>query len=497
MRRLLSTVLVRSVRTALTADPTDTGIAAALAVVSLWLRRGGLGPNTLWLDDAWVVAGVRAETWSELSATFATTPGFTILEVVLFALFDRASLAAQAIPFVAGIALAPVAYALVRWMAIGRPSALVGGVIAAVSPVHIIYATRAKQYTLDALVGLIVIVLVIRALDGAPRYARTASIVAVIGMLLSATSAVLTGPVIGTAAIVGWVRDEDRRAWVTAGAATFVTMTAWWLVYLRGSVPQTMYQFWNNAYIDRTELLPDIGHRLSLVVESLLGGGGLAIVAVVIAFVVAVARVPGKGAVLIAPVFIAVVLSTLDRLPLGADRTDVFLLGLVVVLIPLALAEIPTPAASIVAVGSALVIGLAGWIAWDGVAYPNHDVRGFVEAVEAERSDSALVILYPATRVAYPVYSSLDVRIERSDVELNGFETIIEDERVFVLQSRRNNPDRYRQALDQIVGDADDVWLVASHFRDDLDAIVQWADDNGFSMEQRTAPSSRLFHWTR
>ena len=56
--------------------PVDTAVVGVSMLLGFWLRKGGLAPGSLWLDDAWVVTGIRADTFSELAATFATTPGF-------------------------------------------------------------------------------------------------------------------------------------------------------------------------------------------------------------------------------------------------------------------------------------------------------------------------------------------------------------------------------------------------------------------------------------
>ena len=140
---------------------------------------------------------------------------------------------------------------------------------------------------------------------------------------------------------------------------------------------------------------------------------------------------------------------------------------------------------------------VAGVSTWDPPRYPNHDVRAFVEEAEALRSEDALIIVYPSTRVAYPIYSAAPVTITRSDSEVNGSVTTIDDPTIVVLTSHRDDPPAYRPELDASIGRSLDVWFVASHFRDDIDEIIAWAVDAGFAAEEWSAPTARLFHWTR
>ena len=98
----------------------DIVLCLALSLIAIVLRAGPLGPWSLWRDDAWQALAARAGTWAQAARIGQTAPGFSVLLSFWLMLTGFSSLAAQALPFVAGVAGAPFAYLLAKRCGRGR-----------------------------------------------------------------------------------------------------------------------------------------------------------------------------------------------------------------------------------------------------------------------------------------------------------------------------------------------------------------------------------------
>ena len=141
----------------------------ALLGTSVVLRVGGLGPTSLWRDDAWQALVARTDSWSDIVRIGQTPPGFSLLLWLWLTLTGLSSLAAQALPFVAGVAAAPFVYLLAARAGFGTAGAVSAGVGLAASPLHVVYSTRVKPFTLDSDISMLLTLLGIRVLDEPAR----------------------------------------------------------------------------------------------------------------------------------------------------------------------------------------------------------------------------------------------------------------------------------------------------------------------------------------
>ena len=136
--------------------PTAMGVAVLLLAVGIVLRQRALAPRSLWLDDAWP-ALVDKVPWRQVGVVGLTSPGFSVVLKVWLQVVGFSSLRAQVPAFVCGV-IGPVAlYFLARRMRLSGTAAFVAAAIMLVSPAHIVYSTRVKQYTLDSLLAMLVI----------------------------------------------------------------------------------------------------------------------------------------------------------------------------------------------------------------------------------------------------------------------------------------------------------------------------------------------------
>ncbi|HWC12450.1 MAG TPA: hypothetical protein VG455_14665, partial [Acidimicrobiales bacterium] len=128
---------------------------ALLAAVALALRAPSLTTLGLYRDDAWPALAARTDLGRALRLGI-TVPGFE-LAVRLWMGVSRSTLWAQAPVLAASVASIVATYVLVRRVGCGRTPALLAGGVLALSPIHVLYATRLKQYSFDALGGVAVI----------------------------------------------------------------------------------------------------------------------------------------------------------------------------------------------------------------------------------------------------------------------------------------------------------------------------------------------------
>ena len=163
----------------------------------------------------------RASSAADFVDTAFTAPLFNHLTGLILRLAGGHTLAGQAVPFAAGSALAGLAY----W-------GLAATLAAVFSPAGIVYATRVKPYTGEALFVGALVFLAVRMVHRNASPARYAAVAAV-GLLWSATIGVTAVAVLGAAFAARSIdsRHLDRQTgpWL-AGAA--VAVLAYW-----GSVP--------------------------------------------------------------------------------------------------------------------------------------------------------------------------------------------------------------------------------------------------------------------
>jgi hypothetical protein len=189
---------------------------------------------------------------------------------------------------------------------------------------------------------------------------------------------------------------------------------------------------------------------------------------------------------------IAVVLASLQLAPLGGGRTDLYLYPSLTVLlaagvdagIGLARRWGLVAATS----GSLVALALAGWLvagAERAPDYPREDVRPLVDRMEAAAGEDEAILVYPATVWAYALYTSADIHLADDPVSSWGFSPQIEDPRVAVLPRGRDEPGAYLPTVAELRdGEWDVVWLLASHWREDLDALRGQLAEAGFDGEE-------------
>ena len=238
-----------------TGPPTPAELLALVAVVviAVWARRPGyLLSHSFWLDEAWVADSLRAPLGQLPELTASTPIGWS----ALLRLVPRIGSPERyrLLPLAFGIASAGPAWLAGRWLAPGWRGRAAGVLVAlavAVAPAALARHDL-KQYTADALVVLVVLVLVGRAeLDGrlVRRGTRTSSgppdplaglvplaLVGAAGMLFSHVSVVAAAAGFGALGLRRLAERDWPRLAATAAAA-LATGLVQGITYVRFTAP--------------------------------------------------------------------------------------------------------------------------------------------------------------------------------------------------------------------------------------------------------------------
>lgn len=469
-----------------------------LTALAAWLRWPGLDPGTLWLDDAWVALVGRADTWADFGRIVVTAPLHTSLVWLALLPVDGVSeLAAQLPAWTAAVATPAVTYALLRRLGTSTPAALAAATVVTVAPVHVLYATRVKPYTLDALLAVVLLYLAVRVLRE-PSRSRWVRLVAVAlgATLASSLLAIVSAGAVGVPALAGLVAGGERRSRAAVGVAAYLGGAgSWWLMVLRRTVRPGLTAYWADHFVPlddpavaRTVVAEGTSSILASIAPLPVVVTGVGVLAVVVLLALRSRWLP---LLLVVPVLTALTLAVLDQAPWGGGRTDTYLVGVLAIGVGLALDGLALDGVAsrrAVAVSAAGIVGVAlvaAGLAWGRPGYPEHDVRAFVEQVDAVAAPGEPVVVYPATRWAYALYTDRPVSLVDDPSTANGFEPRVDDDQVVVLPPLRDTPERYLEHLEAATAGADRVWLVASHWASDLGVLQEQMDGLGFAVETR------------
>lgn len=121
-------------------------------LLSFYLRKTGLNPKSLWLDDAWVALAGKVSNFEQLRTIIGSSPiGFALLIKVLHSVIHDPEISVQILPFFSGLILIPFLGIVLKKVTGNVYLALSGSFIISISPPIALYSIRVKQFTFDAL----------------------------------------------------------------------------------------------------------------------------------------------------------------------------------------------------------------------------------------------------------------------------------------------------------------------------------------------------------
>jgi hypothetical protein len=449
-------------------------LAIALVGLASAIRWKPLDPRSLWLDDAWPALVTRVS-WPQVPTVGLTSPGFSAALKAWTRLVGFSEAHAQQPAFAFGVLGPALVYLTGRRMALRPLPALVAAAILVVSRNHVIYSTRVKQYTLDALLSTVIILLAARVLEHPERARRWVLLVATAVIATAASSLVVT-TVSGAflaGAYVAWKRPEVRRVASWAVGAYGLFATVWWSVALRPRINPALRSYWSAFYIRVNLHFPrDLGVGLWRVAHGLSWAPTVVtLVALVVAAIVVVRARTELAILLLTPLVTAAALATLRVAPLGAGRTDLNLYPALALTIGVALNElrIRAPYRALVAIVMLVAVAATTRAA---PAYPSEDIRSAVAFLEQHSHPTDEVLVYWAGRFPFALYADAwPLKVERSQDTAEGFEVHVERPKLFVLPDDSTHRSRYMAVLARLIKNQNRVWVIGSHGRLDITTI--------------------------
>ncbi|WP_238013234.1 hypothetical protein KZZ52_28195 [Dactylosporangium sp. AC04546] len=465
---------------------------AMLAVGALLMLAHPVAPllrEPYWLDESWVVLATKARLADLPLVTSSTPLGWTFLVWLL----PPAGQVQRLVPWLFLAVSAVAAYGVARLLGWTRRTTAVTAGLGAAAAVLLLPAQQQrhdlKQYTADAAVGLLLVLLLAWAeRSWSPRRLAAAGAATVLGMLFSHAAALVGAAVL--AAMLGaalWSRQRARQLHAVAvtGLAG-LGMAAVYLTVDRANRNESLVGYWDGYFpavadlpqylrLRLDELQPALGVPWPILV--LLAGAGVA--------TVAWRRRPATAAALALLPVIAVAAGVTRSYPLLDLRTSHFLLVLWVATAAIGLVGAADLLAGLLegrlrrpwaaAVAAAVVaVAVAGYAVanrtevWQQsrVNAADEDVRAQVRYVAGHRGPGDVVLVNMSGQYGFAYYWPANrPQFVRGGVQATGWYVRYRPEDRIIVAADRDHRGIVG-ALDEarrLAGPGGRVWLVRSH----------------------------------
>jgi hypothetical protein len=463
----------------------DMSLALLLSIIAAVLRFPGLGPPSLWHDDAWVALLHRVD---DLTAAFhigTTAPGYAYVLDAMYSIFGFTELTSQLPAFLAGIAGPGLVVLLARRIGLRRSYAALSGILLAIAPFHIDFSVRVKQFTLDTLLVVALVWLAVEALDNPDRWRRWVLLgAAVLGTIFSASIM----PAAVSALLAATMPALLARDWASlrwpAGYGAFAVL--WAAVLRQSNVSSGLVGYWDDYASTGPGDAAAAVVRVMSAFLSLNGATAAAWLLVPVAILVGLGarRQRTEMAVLLWGPLVFATVASFAGIPLGTGRTDLYLYA------PLALglasaAQVVVvgwpPPMKLATIGAAVL--LAAWTT-QFARYPIQDVRPLIgEAVSLLNAGDAIVV-DPSVEFTLRLYGPWPVEVAADISSFFGWRMDQADDRIHVLPWAR---DRATLRAHFPALEAERVLLITTA---QIPGLSAWADqllqDGGYELMRRS-----------
>jgi hypothetical protein len=423
------------------------GALLAIAVLALFQREPGLGPDALFLDDQWVAVLVRHATLAQANDIRPpVTVGFIALLKVVAAVADNTPSALQFLPLACVFAQIPLlGWVAYRWT--GRFTlGLVAALLLAQNSAVGIYSLRVKPFTLDSLATVVLFWLAVELVRRpSRRRLATLAAVALVAMAMSFPAVMVGAVLVNVLALYQWrtdVRGQRHTPMLTALAYNAALLGLFFLL-IHGHRSETILRYWSDSFMPLGSALPNFfytkqgpGPGASFFLNAFPSSHPRLMLLLIpgLAWLAArrMYRAIGVPAVLIlACVF---TLSVLHLYPVGEPRTDIFAYPILILIAAASLTP-PTRRLEILpVVGAALLAAaFARNLVTHKYDYPRVGDRAIVRIAKAETGINDALIIYPWANYAFGIYGSWPVTLVKVDDSTNRFYVNLRRERTIVL----------------------------------------------------------------
>jgi hypothetical protein len=223
----------------------EIALCSAIVLFGASIRLPGLSASDLWEDDAWLVLPAKVGLHQALRMD-VSTPLF-LLVLRQWALLDPGTTAfIQFLPLVASIAGIAALWWLVRTLGGSLWTRAIVTLFGAVTPDAVEYSVRVKEYSVEVLLGLLLLIGLAKAVEHpTPRRAMTLLVLSVLACLTSGVLVLFVAAVLAAYVLFG-VRRRDRldRWWEASVAGTGIAIGATYLAFY-DQIPPALQRFWS------------------------------------------------------------------------------------------------------------------------------------------------------------------------------------------------------------------------------------------------------------
>lgn len=432
---------------------------AALTMVALFSRMKGLNPPSLFIDDLWQGLLSGAALADQFRLRSSAPLGFTSLLGTALRFIPDPEISLQMIPFLAGLAVIPVMALVIFRITKNPPASVLGAALVTCAPPMAELSVRVKQYTLDALLVAVLLLLAIFVGEEKKRF-PVFVIVALTFLLFSFSSAVVAVLLITTFAVAQprhlYEAAQNRRIFIHL--VLFMTVTGlYYVLVLKGQKNPALENFWSGYFPGTVEAffsgLFSLFRSLSPT-PGILSPPGAEIFSLLFSFVLILLAVTGAvclwrkpgyrwlgaGLVLLYPVL--GILALLHLYPLGGGRTDLFTYPVTILLVATGLARVfegeylrtrrmdwTTLICGLTALPFCLPMALGPQI-----TYPTGgNLPEIVSRAKAALGPADGLIILPHCSFCFAYYSDWPVSLEPCDFYATGFNPVIHKPNVHIL----------------------------------------------------------------
>jgi len=488
------------------------GLAMLVLIAILAYRTfGGLNPESLWLDDQWVMTLVlHGETATLLEILPPAPLGFIVLLNAVTTLFGPGHWQVQLIAHVSGLALVPL-IGWIAWRGSGRVSlGILAATLLCFSKTHIVYMLRVKQYTLEALIALALIWLAMWCVRTKRREAMLVVCAVAVAALPFSFTAIAVGMVIVNVLGLHLLRagshaDRPSRWVIAAGAGTYTVVALSWVWFVQmNQAGDVMYSYWTRYYLplDDIEAIPAYArtHLMEFLTGALPSMFGWLVWILPLGIVLLLIRKPTRMIGLAIVLFYGgmLTLAAMGKYPLGGRRTDIFSYPITILTIVASLWALSRWIGFLPQLVLAVVIGrLLLLPPLAPIWYAENGDRRTVKALVAKTRPEDGIIIGPRSNWAVGCYGPWPIELVHSTTSSNGFMAVPQRDRLVALPELigRGLPPPDRCTLEAelkplLQSMPDRIWYLS------LQTTGWWVpetlESHGYRMAWSPAESSRL-----
>lgn len=395
-----------------------------LTSIGIVLRfRQYLFDRSLWLDEAMLTLNLihrsAAGLLKPLDYHQGAPLGFLLLEKAVIRAANSGEMALRFIPFVSGIVSLFLFVAVAKRFLLPGAVAIAVGSFAICGPL-IYYSAEAKQYSSDVAITLILLLAGFSLLQGHSGRGKTVllSMAAAIALWFSQPAAFVVAAIGGARFWVS-AHERDRSAWINLavfGGVTSCSFALYYLVSLRSLVrDQTLLDYWQGAFAP----LPTSPSQAQWYLDSFFGlfsdptgltFTGIAMAGAIIGIRQVWADRQWKAILLLLPIFLALIASSLHRYPFRG-RLLLFIVPSIILLTAAGLDTIRIKTRHAIRPLGALLIGLI--FIYPGIAAARafvrpkgvEESRPVIDYLEKHRLDGDILYCYYSAEPALQYYS--------------------------------------------------------------------------------------------